>query len=114
VKAPTEATLVRACLELLALRRIFGWRNNSGGFVVGEGKDRRLVRAGLKGSPDIIAVLPPTGRFVGIECKVGRNRPTPEQAAFLETVRAAGGLALVVWDVRELAEALDGLQAGAT
>jgi hypothetical protein len=106
MKAPRETTLVAACLQLLALRGVFAWRNNSGAFVLGEGKGRRFVRAGMKGSADILGVLP-GGRFLAVECKIGRNRPTTAQTAFLNTIRAAGGLALVVWDVKELAEALD-------
>jgi hypothetical protein len=58
VKAPRETALVRACLELLALRRILAWRNNSGAFLLGEGTGRRFVRAGLRGSADILGVLP--------------------------------------------------------
>jgi hypothetical protein len=107
----TESSLVRAVLQLLALRRIPSWRANSGAAVfpaTGTGR-RRFVRfAGARGQSDILGLLPPAGRFLAVECKVPGRRPTPDQRAFLENVRRAGGLALVVTDVRQLQAALDG------
>jgi hypothetical protein len=41
--------------------------------------------------------------FVGIEGKIGRARTTPEQDAFLETVRRMGGRAGVARSVEEAA-----------
>jgi hypothetical protein len=111
MRAPREQDTVRACLQLLSLRGVFAWRNNSGAFVLGRGRGRRFFRAGLPGSSDVLGVLP-GGKFLAVECKAGRNRETLEQAAFLEAVRAAGGVAVTVRDVGELAALLDGLEAG--
>ena len=56
--------------------------------------DARRLNAGLcVGSSDLVG-WSPLGRFVAIECKVGRGRLTPEQANFLEQVRLAGGIAV--------------------
>ena len=46
------------------------------------------------GVPDIVACI--RGRFVGIECKAGNNRPTELQLRNLEDIRDNGGVALVV------------------
>ena len=46
------------------------------------------------GVPDIVACI--KGRFVGIECKAGNNRPTELQLRNLEDIRDNGGVALVV------------------
>ena len=46
------------------------------------------------GVPDIVACI--RGRFVGIECKAGNNRPTELQLRNLESIRDNGGIALVV------------------
>ena len=46
------------------------------------------------GVPDIVACI--RGRFVGIECKVGNNRPTVLQHKNLEDIRNNGGIAMVV------------------
>lgn len=46
------------------------------------------------GVPDIVACI--RGRFVGIECKAGNNRPTELQHKNLEDIRNNGGIAMVV------------------
>lgn len=46
------------------------------------------------GTPDILACL--HGRFIGIEAKAGKNKPTDLQTLNLKRIDAAGGLALVI------------------
>jgi hypothetical protein len=82
---------------------------NTGAFVVGKGAARRFFRAGVKGGADIWGVLPPTGRLLCVETKRPGKKPTIEQEAFLEGIRAAGGVALVVSDVAALDAALAAL-----
>ncbi len=71
------------------------WSNASGAAKV----DGRLLRYGLKGSSDIILVLAPTGRFIGIEAKVGRDAYRPAQQAFAAALNAAGGLYILARSV---------------
>ena len=49
---------------------------------------------GRSGVPDIIACL--GGKFIGIECKAGKNKPTPLQEKNLKEILGAGGVALVI------------------
>lgn len=49
---------------------------------------------GRSGIPDIIVCH--RGRFVGIECKAGSNKPTPLQLAELDKIMKADGHALVI------------------
>jgi Holliday junction resolvase len=55
---------------------------------------------GRSGVPDIIACV--NGRFLAIECKAGGNKPTALQTREIESIRLAGGVAVVVneanWD----------------
>jgi hypothetical protein len=46
------------------------------------------------GTPDILACL--NGRFVGIEAKAGRGKPTALQIRALKQIDTAGGVALVI------------------
>lgn len=67
---------------------------------------------GRSGVPDIIACV--SGRFLGIECKAGKNKPTLLQVRELEAIRASGGTAVVAneenWDtMRDLIRSLRGL-----
>jgi len=49
---------------------------------------------GRSGVPDIIACY--KGRFIGIECKAGTNKPTALQQKNLTDIKLADGIALVV------------------
>lgn len=51
---------------------------------------------GNSGAPDFLACL--HGRFLGIECKAGKNTTTPLQEKNLRQITEAGGIALVVND----------------
>ena len=51
---------------------------------------------GNSGAPDFLICL--HGRFCGIECKAGKNTPTPLQEKNLHQIYQAGGIALVVND----------------
>lgn len=46
------------------------------------------------GTPDILACL--EGRFIGIEAKAGRGKPTALQLSNLRKIHEAGGIALVI------------------
>jgi len=49
---------------------------------------------GRSGVPDIICCV--RGKFVGVECKAGTNKPTPLQHAEIDKIEAAGGRAFVI------------------
>ncbi len=97
IRKPKESDLYRPMLELLAIRGIFAWRNNSGGAKIGGS----FVRFGTPGASDLIGCLP-GGQFIGVEVKIGRNRPTASQEAFAAAVRERGGLAITVHSLTEL------------
>ena len=48
---------------------------------------------GRSGVPDIVACV--NGRFLAIECKAGKNKPTALQVREIENIRKAGGVAVV-------------------
>ena len=55
---------------------------------------------GTAGIPDIIVCH--KGRFIALEAKVGKNKPTKLQAATIEAIRKAGGIAAVVYNVEDV------------
>lgn len=69
-------------------------------------RKRYLIRLGESGSPDVIGVLPPDGRFLGVECKRVKKIISNSQKKFRDTIEAVGGLYLVVNDPQELDEML--------
>lgn len=100
--ARPEGDLVRACLQLLRLRGVFAWRVNSGAIKL----DKRFVRFNsINGISDIIGILP-GGRILAVEAKVGRNKTSEAQDAFLAEVRSRGGVAVVAYEVEDVEKAL--------
>jgi len=50
---------------------------------------------GGSGVPDIVGCSN-HGKFFGIECKAGKNKPTALQQKNLDSIKAMGGIALVI------------------
>lgn len=96
----SESDLVRACLAYLKARGVLAWRNNVAAFKVG----KRFIRFSEKGSADIHGVLPNphAGKFIAVEAKVGKNKPSESQADWLRRIEGQGAVALVVWSVDDL------------
>ena len=66
------------------------------------------IKTGLpKGTSDLIAIQPGTGRAVFIETKVHPRKPTSEQLNFIEVMRKQGAIAGVVYSIDELKELLN-------
>lgn len=96
-----EAEIVNGLLLEIGRRwpdSVRAWRNNSGALKDEHG---RLVRFGLPGSADIIGIVGPSGRFLALECKATRGRPTDQQLLFVRMVGAFGGVGGVVWSIEE-------------
>lgn len=66
----------------------FPWSNPTGAMKV----DDRFIRYGLVGSSDILFVLRPAGRLIGIEAKVGNDEWRVPQQKFARALDEAGGL----------------------
>lgn len=73
----------------------------------------RRVTVGLPGKSDIVACI--NGRYVSVECKVGKDRVKSHQAAYRQRIEGAGGLYIVCFDDPALlVSALESLLHGPT
>lgn len=72
------------------------WRENTAGMWDAKANAYRANPGALVGKSDVIGFHRVTGKFLACEIKVGRDRMSVAQLAFLDAVRAAGGLALEV------------------
>jgi Holliday junction resolvase len=79
--ATPESKVKKQVVEVLKREGVYYFYPVTGGF-------------GRSGVPDIICCL--NGRFFGIECKAGTNKPTALQEAEMARIRLAGGKTLVV------------------
>lgn len=93
-----ETAIVGSCLSLLAIMGIYAWRNNTGALF---NKAGRMIRYGLKGSSDIIGILP-DGRFLAVECKTSKGKASPAQVEFIKNIKANNGVGMIVRSPDEL------------
>lgn len=94
-----ESLVVNSCIRWLWLNGCFVWRNNSGGFKPEGGQ--RVIRFGRVGSPDIIGMTP-GGRFLGVECKSGKNKLSDQQEVFKTDTLAHNGIYITAYSVDDL------------
>jgi hypothetical protein len=100
--AGSEQALMAAIIEHLQWRGCVVVRVNSGAIPIENGDGtRRFIRMAAAGTSDILACLP-SGQFAAIETKWGRGMTTPAQEAFLASVRAAGGVAIVARSIDDV------------
>lgn len=104
---PEAAALVEV-LKALRTHPAVAWaeRMNTGAAKVGN----RFIRFGWPGCPDVLGQLK-DGRFLAVEVKSQAGRLRPEQALFLARIRAAGGVAFVARDCRDVLRTLGEAQA---
>ena len=98
----TEKSIQASILSWLKRNGVFHWRQNAGLLKAG----RRRIRLGPKGISDIIVLLPPGCRFVGLEVKVPGRYQNPDQKAFQANIEALGGMYFVVHSKEEAQSAL--------
>lgn len=92
-----EATLIQSIRKYLAtLPECFFWKEHGGQY-------------GTAGIPDIIVCY--KGRFIALEAKVGKNQPTKLQAATIDKIRQAGGIASVVYSLENVKTVLSETEA---
>lgn len=68
--------------------------------------EARRVRYGIKGSPDILGIVGPHGRALGIEVKTGVGRLSPQQKAWRRVFEAKGGLYVEARSVEDVERVL--------
>lgn len=117
--APREQDLLGQIVELLRWEQAKGrvaWfaRCNGGGMKDRTGRFLRFYRLYLplmepasKGMADLHGMLA-GGKYFALEVKKPGEKTSPEQVAFLESVRAAGGIAGVVHSFAEVPLLLEG------
>lgn len=104
-----EIDAQRAVLDGLRGLRFVAWRNQKGVIPIwaGYGASRRIVATRktpeavyTNGLPDILAILHPQGRLLGIEMKSSTGKPSDEQDVWRERFIGAGAECIVArgWD----------------
>lgn len=94
-----ETLLVQSCRELLHACGCPAWRCGVGSREWTDASGtKRIAQFGVRGLPDLLGIMPPTGRLIAIECKVGDGLLSPDQARVLADFKTAGAFVAVVRD----------------
>lgn len=102
---PHTALVEASLLAVGQLPGVVAWKNTTG---VGRSlASDRKIRFGLNGSSDLLAVVAPHGRFLGMEMKTGGAVQSKQQKAFQRAIEDLGGVYVVV---RQVADALAGVE----
>lgn len=105
-KAPAarESQVMEAVAGILGRHPLVAayWRQNTGAAKF----DQYYVKFSFRGCSDYLGFLT-DGRILAVECKATGKKPTPDQAAFLESVERAGGFACWTDDGVNLLEKLE-------
>ena len=102
----TEHDTQNAIIQLIKARGGLAIRINSGSIA----KGARVIKGAAKGTSDIIACF--RGKFIAVEVKCGRNKPSDEQIDFGRVVNRAGGIFLVAYDIDTVIKELDMIENG--
>lgn len=94
-----ESLVVNACMRWLWNHGCFVWRNNTG--AIKPPGSNRPIRFGKVGSPDIIGMTP-SGRFIGVECKSGKNGLSEPQEAFRDLILEHNGIHVLAYCIEDL------------
>jgi Holliday junction resolvase len=76
-----ETWVKKKVVDFLKLKGIYYFFPVAGGFM-------------QNGVPDIICCV--KGKFIGIECKAGKNKTTAIQDKNIRSIQASGGIAMVI------------------
>jgi hypothetical protein len=96
-----ETHLVRQIIDFLNYRGHLVDRTQSG-MIRGDYKGKGwAVKLSRPGTSDITGCSK-DGKFIAIECKIGKNKPTDLQNAYLEEIRKRGGIAIVAYDLKDV------------
>lgn len=121
--------LTRAVLELLNHSGYKAWRNNTVGvFDVNQAVERitkekpankgqlRKILNGcyrkshtIPGQPDVIGYHKGSGKFIGVEIKAGKDRPSIHQIRFMDEANKAGAMVIECREVLDVVDLIEKL-----
>ena len=102
----TANALTESVLKYLNIKGFLAWRQNNGGIY---DPTKKVFRANssYRGVSDIIAIEPKTGRFWGIEIKIGKDKQSVFQTVFQKDVEKRNGKYLVVKSLDDIIKSVD-------
>ena len=101
MRIESESKLVSQCLQYLKLKGIDCWRSNNNPVYDTKKKIFRK-HVGILGLPDILGIMPHSGKLICIECKIGSNKQSEHQKDFEIMCKQNGAIYLLVYNIEQL------------
>jgi hypothetical protein len=98
----TTNELTTSCIKYATIVGYKVWRNNNGAVYDPKIGCFRKNKNKLLGVPDIIGFHRITGKFIGIEIKVGKDKLSPEQILFINEAINSSCICLVVKEMNDI------------
>lgn len=93
-----ETDIQRAIIQYLRYKGYFVWKQNNVGIKKANGS---YIPTTMRGISDILGISK-DGKFIAIEVKMGKNKPTEYQEMFLEEIKSRKGIAIVAYDLLDV------------
>lgn len=93
-----EKDIQKACLDMLRLKKIFCWKNNTAGIY--RKNTGHYIPSQSVGSPDIFCVV--KGRIFGLEIKVRGGKQSDNQKDWQKVFEKSGGTYILIKGMEEL------------
>jgi hypothetical protein len=104
----SESERKKAIVDALAAMGVIAWVNHAGRVKVRGG----YMNLSAAGTPDVIAIVRPSGRLLGLEVKDEKGRERPAQTAWAHGARHSGAYVRTVRTPQEAVNAYHAAQAG--
>ena len=96
-----ETLLKNIILDYLKYKNIFCWlTNTAGNFSIKTNSYYKNPRL-LKGVGDIVGIMP-SGKFFCVECKVSKNKQSPEQKEFQTNIVKNKGIYILAYSLEDV------------
>jgi penicillin-binding protein-related factor A (putative recombinase) len=99
--AAKESEIQKSILDYLKLKRHLVFKHRNVGIYKQDTGKYIPLATGEKGISDIIGCTT-QGRFLAIEVKMLKKKPSPEQVEFLEKVNQRGGIGFVAYSLDDV------------
>ena len=98
-----ESEIKKAILTYLKYQKIYAWNNRNVGMW--NEKGQRFIPAPMLGISDILGILP-DGKFLAIEVKAEKGKPTDNQICFIENILQYNGVAFLAYSLDDVIDNL--------
>lgn len=100
----TESQLITSIIQYCNYAHIFCYKSKTVGIY--NTKEKKFYKDWYitKGIPDLTIII--NGYYLGIECKVGKNKQSPDQIEFERKIKSSGGGYMVVYSLDEFVKTI--------